>query len=399
MVKSTNPILTIEWKDPEGTGALGWIVIHNEVGGVSGGGLFMDESATLKEVKDLAQTMALKNSLQDPVFGGGKGGIRFSPIHQDAPAVLERFLKDHAFLIQNRWCTGGDLHTTTKQIAETLCRVSDVSSPFIALARYVEKKTGNPLDVDRFHKLLSIPANNVFAMDEIVTGYSVASALETVEKATSYKPRVVIQGFGKVGRAAAFALQKKALIVGICEHNWSLYDPDGIDVESLLDNNFPAHAVLRSSCHALDDFFEEFLKKAKADVFCPCAVRYCITEDILRILRTHTFSESKLEMPCVIAGANNIFAQKNLVDQASLLSILVVPEWVSNVGSALLFMEALKYQGVLEGWPLFIKQEIDSRIQVFLRKAKIMVQKSSISLYDACTILAHEILDSQEKAA
>ena len=127
----------ITWIDPEPTGAVGWIVIHSLVNGVSGGGLFMHEGATQQEVVDLAYSMRFKNALQKPIFGGGKGGIRFDVNDPRAKGVLSRFLRDHAHIIETCWCTGGDINTSTEVITELCYQQCGLASPFVILRLYV----------------------------------------------------------------------------------------------------------------------------------------------------------------------------------------------------------------------------------------------------------------------
>lgn len=110
----------VTWNDKENTGATGWIVICNLANNIAGGGLFMDPSASLEETIDLAHTMKLKNALQQPVFGGGKGAIKFDPYHAEATGVLQQFLNDNIELISKEWCTGGDINTTTSKITACL---------------------------------------------------------------------------------------------------------------------------------------------------------------------------------------------------------------------------------------------------------------------------------------
>jgi glutamate dehydrogenase (NAD(P)+) len=394
----SRPPTIIEWSDPERTGALGWIVIHNEIGGVSGGGLFMDESATLNEVQDLAQTMALKNSLQNPMLGGGKGGIRFSPKDPRSSGVLDRFLRDHKSLIENKWCTGGDIHTTTDMITQSLRRVSNLESPFVSLAQYVQKKTGQSVDIKQFHDLLSESEEECdpFPISHSITGYSIARTL-SILMSSPEKPKILIQGFGKVGKGLAFHLKDDAVIVGICERDWAVYHQDGLDSQALLKNQIPEGAWIRPSSQSSNDFLTQFLMTARSDVFCPCAVRYSVTPTILECLRGYTFSQSTFGDGFIIAGSNNIFSKANLEDVAQEFGIAIVPEWISNVGSALLFMEALKYQGDPNHWPTFIKKEVNDRIRSFLNTAKRMAEEKSLSLYAACTKLACEKIQHQEE--
>jgi glutamate dehydrogenase (NAD(P)+) len=118
---SNGPVKIIKWKDKQ-TKAIGWIVIHSLINGIAGGGLFMHAKATLQEVSDLAKSMSYKNCIiKNPQMGGAKGGIKFDANHPEAQNVLARFLIDNKAIIENLWCTGGDLNTSN-EIIETIVK-------------------------------------------------------------------------------------------------------------------------------------------------------------------------------------------------------------------------------------------------------------------------------------
>lgn len=387
-MQTPSPYKIITWKDTESTGAIGWIVIHNLANQISGGGLFIHETASLQEVKDLAYTMSLKNALQQPVFGGGKGGICFDPKDPRAPGVLKRFLQDNIEVIENQWCTGGDINTTTQAITQSITEVSNIQSPFKCLANMLQTTLNIPVCISQFHRSLACVENEFFTIAEAITGYSVFKTLE--HETANLKPKIVVQGFGKVGKAFCYYAQRHYDIVGICERDWFLYDPNGIDVMQLLTTDLPQTLTTqREASESVENFLAKFLTQARADIFTPCATRYVITSQILEILITQTFTESKLKTPLIIAGANDVFHCKTLVATAFQHSIVVIPEWLSNAGSALLFMEALKYPQVDAHWNVFIKEIITQRITSFMASAKRIAAECKINFYEACSDLAH----------
>lgn len=392
----SEPQQVIYWQDKKNTGAVGWIVIHNLINGIAGGGLFIHETATLQEVKDLAYTMSLKNSLQTPMFGGGKAGIRFAANHPACKGVLKRFLLDNLEVIQNKWCTGGDINTTTDEITYHLAENSEVKSPFICLATALEKNLKININPLKFQHRLATKENNYFTVEQAITGYGIFKTVESKLKNTKLK--IIIQGFGKVGRAFCFYAKEHYDIVGICERDWFISNPNGINVESLLALNneidtetlLPYNPTYRLAEEDSEQFLIRFLQKNPADLFSPCAVRYCITENVLDCLVKHTFAGRYPGY--IVAGANDIFRKNLLIKQAFASNITVIPEWVANSGAATLFIEALKYQGEQIEWIGFIKHQVASKIISFLDKAQDISRSYHLNIYEASCYLAETML-------
>ena len=70
----------------------GYRVQHNNILGPYKGGIRYHQEVTLDEVKALASWMTYKCALHDIPFGGGKGGIKFTP-RQHSQAELERITR------------------------------------------------------------------------------------------------------------------------------------------------------------------------------------------------------------------------------------------------------------------------------------------------------------------
>lgn len=399
------PYKVISWQDPKDTGAMGWIVIHNLVNGVAGGGLCMHESVSLQEIKDLAYTMSLKNSLQAPLFGGAKGGIRFDASHPDASSVLKRFLQAHLDIIKTEWCTGGDINTTTQAITQHLTEISDIESPFICLAAMLQKQLAINFDSKKFHANLYAVENKFFTLEQAITGYSIFKTIETTLNPKTFKPKIIVQGFGKVGKGFCYYAQHHFEIVGICEKDWFIFDPLGIDIQGLLSLDSMPHPLdlkawnptKRYGSETNEDFLIRFLQQVRADIFCPCAMRYCITEKVLHVLSGQTFVNTSLASPYIIAGANNIFSQEDLITQAFAHNITVLPEWLSNAGSAILFMEALKFRATGYPWRSFIKQQVEHKIINFINQSNSIAQAYHLNIYEACCYLAQSIVSNSHK--
>lgn len=377
------PAEVIFWSDKEPTGAVGWIVLHNRVNGLAGGGLCMHPDVTLAEIKDLAATMRYKNALQQPALGGGKGGVRFDPHHPEATNVLARFLQENISVIKSTWCTGGDLYTTTEEITKILRQQCGLSSPFYCLAK---KISFDPIEstLAKFHQCLNDKEWKDYTIGEMITGFSMFETLRRVYPKKGAK--IVVQGFGKIGKAFCLYAKQYYQIAGICEQNWALYNEQGLDINRLLSGDREIHSqkILKEECQSNEEFLISFLKIAKAEVFCPCATRYAITEEVLLAL--------KEQCKVILSGANNSFSKLALVGEAINQGIMVVPEWLSNCGNALFFMEALKFKGEIESWNQFIKAAVSQRIHHFILASIKIAKQKKTHFYHACYQLADQML-------
>jgi hypothetical protein len=102
------------------------------------------------------------------------------------------------------------------------------------------------------------------------------------------------------------------------------------------------HARLAGSTD--DEHLRTFLSDTQADVFAPCAGRYVISPAVLETLAKRTFAGVPANERFIIAGANNVLDLSR--DESSWLAALdaigvsMLPEWISNSGTASVFMRA-----------------------------------------------------------
>jgi hypothetical protein len=93
-----------------------------------------------------------------------------------------------------------------------------------------------------------------------------------------------------------------------------------------------------------DEHLCTFLSDVRAEVFAPCAGRYVVSTSVLETLAQQTFAGVPVGERYIIAGANNIMHPTR--DESSWLAALdnagisMLPEWVSNSGTASVFMRA-----------------------------------------------------------
>ena len=358
--------------------AEGWIVVNNLVNGVASGGIFMHPSATQKEVEDLSYTMSLKNTLQSPIIGGTKGGIKYDHNLPDANCVLKQFLIDNKTLIKDLWNTGADLNTDNIVIANIVKNDLGLSSPFISLALML---TGEEVVSESFSKRINSKVSSIFTLGNSVTGFSVATTIKFLFP--NITPRLCIQGFGNVGSSLIYycAVLKLANIVSIIEHNYCIY---GENLELYLDNLLKIKYdidELKKLCNKNnllfsersnkfktdEDFLVYCLTLQKAEIFSPCAARYIMTKKVYDHLLKYLFYGT--DIPWIISGANNIFYNQEIQKKVLYdLKIKVIPEWISNCGNTIMFNEVLKIENNNKLATFKILGIIEERIFDFLEQ-------------------------------
>lgn len=320
-----------------------------------------------------------------PHIVGAKGGIRFDHRHRQATQVLERFIRDHASVISQFWATGGDLNTShelidqcakrhcgpvTKSALDALLTTFDCATAASDLSVLLRE----PVTVD---KDTSEASAIQWPVQEYAVGYVVAVTLQEIVRRTRPKSmgtlRIAMQGFGTVGATFAHAVHELGIgkIVAISSQHGFLLDDEGIDIDTIirvrnasaegrglfdprtLEAGLTAQQLAderrykkRFQSSTDEEHLSRFFTAVKADAFVPCAGRYIFTPNTLQALAKSTLASVDSKVPrFLVCGANNTLAPNFVCSEALALldaaNIKVVPEWVSNSGTANLFMRAV----------------------------------------------------------
>ncbi|ORY00583.1 hypothetical protein K493DRAFT_312792 [Basidiobolus meristosporus CBS 931.73] len=427
------PFTIFEWKDCE-TNAIGWIAIDGSQPRTAGGGLFMSSSATLMEVCDIANTMSNKMCVSRiSTVRGAKGGIRFDHTDPRAQEVLRRFFRDNKSVLLNYWGTGADLNTDHHVIDVLFKEEIGISTALYS----IYKAHGLENEINILHKPLTMDVNEFFNLSEASVGYGAAVSLFELMKVRNPeligKARVIIQGFGTVGSTFAYYLKELGIgrVVGIMSID-GIYVDDNIDVLELLrvrharrdEAGLDIKSVeacltpeqLASSAYSKrdenendQDYLLRFIKSTQADVWAPCAGRYCLTAEIASALVETTFASSDDRSRFILAGANNVFGKweegqskrTSPQEQAALLGCLtdagvqMLPEWVTNSGTSCLFMLTCTRQySDEESVTKVILEDIRNDITEFIQRAALVDQ--TLNSYECCSKYAQAIRQQRE---
>jgi glutamate dehydrogenase/leucine dehydrogenase len=372
------PEIVFEWHDDQ-TEARGWVVINSLRGGAAGGGTRMRKGLDRREVESLAKTMEVKFSVCGPAIGGAKSGIDFDPTDPRKDGVLRRWYRAVTPLLKTYYGTGGDLNVDEVHEVIPITEGYGLWHP----QEGVVNGHYRPSDSERIQKVGQLrlgvkkvvedlrfspdPARK-FVVADLITGWGVAeSALHfyRLYGGDVAGKRVIVQGWGNVGSAAAYYLaQAGARIVGIIDRDGGLIDAAGFSFERIREL-FLAKDGNRLRAPALLPFDEvnRRIWDLGAEVFLPCAGSRLVTRD-----QVERMVAAGLELVC--SGANVPFADPEIfygpIYEHADGSVAVIPDFIANCGMARAF--AFLMQGGAEISDDAIFGDVSATIEGALRR-------------------------------
>lgn len=347
--ENKRPEIVFEWKDAI-TDAEGWVVINSLRGGAAGGGTRMRVGLDKREVESLAKTMEIKFTVSGPQIGGAKSGINFDPRDPRKKGVLDRWYAAVAPLLKHYYGTGGDLNVD--EIHEVIPITEDCgiwhpqegvfNGHFQPTEAQKVKRIGNlrlgvvkVLEDEKFSPSVS----KKYKVADMITGFGVAESVKhyyNLWGGNVEGKRVIVQGWGNVGAAAAYYMcQMGAVVVGIIDRAGGLINDNGFSFEEIRKMFIEREGNALAADNLLT--FEQINQQIwdiKADVFLPCAASRLITQDqVERMINAG--------VKVVACGANVPFADTQifygpiaeLVDS----KISLIPDFIANCGMARVF--------------------------------------------------------------
>ena len=348
------PEIVFEWHDSE-TPAKGWVVINSLRGGAAGGGTRMRKGLDRREVESLAKTMEVKFSVSGPAIGGAKSGIDFDPADPRKEGVLRRWYKAVTPLLKTYYGTGGDLNVDEVHevipITESYGlwhpqegvvnghfqpseseRIQKVGQLRLGVAKVVEDPRYTP---DPQRKYL---------VADLITGWGVAESVlhyYGIYGGEVAGKRVIVQGWGNVGSAAAYYLaQAGARVVGIIDRDGGLMNVDGYSLEEVRDLFRAKQGNKLASPGAMS--FEEVDRRIwsmGAEIFLPCAASRLVTRE-----QVEQLVAAGLEV--VSSGANVPFADREIfygpIYERADAQVAVIPDFIANCGMARAFAHLMQ---------------------------------------------------------
>jgi glutamate dehydrogenase (NAD(P)+) len=319
MSATTDPRLRVIWTDPV-TGRRGYAVIDRFVNGLAGGGTRMRAGVTLEEVERLARTMSFKNGAFNLPGGGAKGGVDIDPHDPEARGVLSRYVGAMRPLYRSGWGTAEDLGVTQELLDEVFAEQGIGMSVQAMLDR---SEGGGAAARQRVVAGLRTQVGGI-GLADCIGGYGVAEAAATAAELRGWDVShmtAVVQGFGSMGGSTARYLARKGVrVVGVVDVNGCLANPDGLDVEGLLQARNELGEIDRSTLRPDDrQSSRDGWLDIDADILVPAAVADVITLDNAAAVKAR-----------LVVEAANIPTTEEAQRALHARGVLVVPDYVAN---------------------------------------------------------------------
>ena len=343
------PEIVFAWQDSE-TEARGWVVINSLRGGAAGGGTRMRPGLDQREVESLAKTMEVKFTVSGPYIGGAKSGIDFDPSDPRKKGVLERWYKAVTPLLKHYYGTGGDLNVDEIHEVIPITESNGVWHPqegvftghFQPNEAQKVRRIGNlrqgvsqPVEDDQ----ISPDTSKKIRVADLITGYGVSESVRHYYDLTGASvagKRVVIQGWGNVGAAAALYLaQAGAHVVGIIDRVGGILRPEGLSTDEVKDLflNKDGNALRVDNMLSFEEVNAQIWDLA-ADVFLPCAASRLVTQN-----QVERMAHAGVEV--IASGANVPFADEAIfygpIAEYADQRMAVIPDFIANCGMARVF--------------------------------------------------------------
>ena len=284
----------------------GWRVQHNLSLGPAKGGVRYHQDVTGDEVSALAMAMTWKCALLGLPYGGAKGGIRVDP-RELSRSENERMTRRY-----------------TSEIAPWIGIDRDIPAPDVGTD---EQTMAWMMDTDAVwagHTVHGVVTGKPLALGGSLgraasTGEGLARVCLHALRQEGINPdgaRVALQGYGKVGRWAAYGLEREGVkIVALSDVSGSVVRRDGVLLQEI-DEHLSRGGMLSELEGESTPFWE-----VEADAFVPAALEGAIDAEVARNLQTRL----------VVEGANG--PTTNAADDIlSRRGVKVIPDILANGG-------------------------------------------------------------------
>ncbi len=339
-------------------------VCYNDALGPTKDGTRISPTLTLDEVKALALTMTIKHAIVDIPAGGGKGGIT-ADSHKLTERELERLCRAYIRRLSPKgaWVDvpGADIGTSYKTQAWMLDEYEQIVG---------------------FHSPAAIndkPAIVGGALGgEEATGRGVFYIALEVSKRRGLIPqscRVVVQGFGAVGRTVAKLLYNEGFnIIATGDTRGVLSDPSGLDIPKLIRHKEQTGSV--ADFPGATSISNEELLETECELLIPAAVDGVITEQ----------NAGRVKTEIILEGANGPVTP-SAEDILLANGITIIPDVVANAGG-IIVCQFERTQGLYDmRWELdTIHENLKARILRAYEKTVDTASEMGISLREAAWI-------------
>jgi glutamate dehydrogenase (NAD(P)+) len=288
------------------------------------GGIRYAESVDQDEVMALAALMSYKCALVDVPFGGAKGGIKINPARYTVEQLQNITRRYTTELVKKNFIGPGidvpapDYGTGPREMAWILDTYQAFRHGEIDSIGCV---TGKPVTQNGIRGRAEATGRGVYyGLCECV---SYADDMKKLGLSTGMAGKtMVVQGLGNVGSNTALIsqLEGDVKVIGVAEREGSIYDPNGLDIEKLLNFRRETGSIIGfpGSKHIGDPLAALELE---CDILVPAALENQITIDNAPRIKAKIIAEAA-NGP-VTSDADAILTKKGIV---------TLPDFFINAG-------------------------------------------------------------------
>lgn len=301
----------------------GWRAEHSHHKLPVKGGIRFSEDAHEEEVIALAALMSYKCAVVDVPYGGAKGAVKINPkkyTEQQLQLITRRYTSE---LIKKNFIGPGidvpapDYGTGSREMAW----IADTYQTFHpGQIDGLGCVTGKSVSQGGIRGRLEATGRGVyFGLIEICNDTEQMKRLKLKRGFAGKK--IVVQGLGNVGYfASKFCQEGGGIIIGVAEYEGAIYNPKGIEIESLMKHRKATGSILNFPKAKNLSRREEALE-LECDILIPAALENQITSENAPRIKARIIAEAA-NGPTT-STAEEILGQKN---------IMVIPDIYLNAG-------------------------------------------------------------------
>jgi len=296
-IKSCNSVYRFRFPIRKGNGFEvidAWRVEHSHHQSPTKGGIRYSEMVNEDEVMALAALMTYKCAIVNVPFGGAKGGIKINPKNYTVNE-LENITRRYTVELIKKNFIGPSIDVPAPDYGSGEREMSWIADTYATM---------NPGQLDAMGAVTGKPISlQGIAGRREATGRGVAIAIrecvsvgEDMQKigltAGISGKKVIVQGLGNVGyHSAKFLSEFGAIIVGLCEYEGAIYNPDGLDIEAVFQHRKETGSIL-GYAGAKKEFIDSMQGlEQPCDILVPAALENQITSENINRIQAKIIAE------------------------------------------------------------------------------------------------------------
>jgi len=295
-IKACNSVYRFQFPIRRGNGFEvidAWRVEHSHHMSPTKGGIRYSEMVNEDEVMALAALMTYKCAIVNVPFGGAKGGIKINT-KQYSVAELETITRRYTTELIKKNFIGPGIDVPAPDYGSGEREMSWIADTYMTMnpgqLDALGCVTGKPIALHGIRGRKEATGRGVaYAIKECV---NVAEDMAKLGfKAGLGDKRVIVQGLGNVGyHSAKFLAEFGATIVGLCEYEGAIYNPNGLNVDEVFAHRkntgsilgFPGATDFKNSMEGLEQ---------DCDIIVPAALENQFTELNIRNIKAKIIAE------------------------------------------------------------------------------------------------------------